>query len=135
MQAQARQLAADWAAQNSFEGRMAFLVKLGRTLAPLAQEDKTAANEVKGCESQTWLKVSLVNGQLVLGGDSQARIVKGLVALLLAPYQGLTPAQARAVDARGWFAQLGLSQYLSPSRANGLAAMLERLEQQLAELG
>ncbi|WP_341501967.1 SufE family protein [Gallaecimonas sp. GXIMD4217] len=134
MENRANKLAEDWALQKSFEARMAFLVKLGRTLAPLAAEDKTGENEVRGCESRTWLKVELKQGRLALAGDSEARIVKGLMALLLSPYQGQSPQQARGFDARSWFAELGLSQYLSPSRASGLAAMLDRLEERLDEL-
>ncbi|WP_115719680.1 SufE family protein [Gallaecimonas mangrovi] len=119
----------DFANEKHFEGRTRFLLSLARTLPRLA--DKTGAQEVHGCEAKTWLKVDMIDGQLALSGDSEARIVKGLMALLFSLYQGKSLDEARHIDARTEFEKAGLAQFLSPSRNNGLYAMLAEIHSEL----
>ncbi|WKE64820.1 SufE family protein [Gallaecimonas kandeliae] len=119
----------DFAAEKHFEGRTRFLLGLARSLPRL--DDKHPEDEVSGCEARTWLRVDVADGKLALRGDSEARIVKGLMALLFSLYQGQALADARHVDARAEFEQVGLEQFLSPSRANGLYAMLAKIHGEL----
>lgn len=120
----------DFAAEKHFEGRTRFLLSLARTLPLL--DSKSANDEVSGCEAKTWLHLDTSTGRVNLRGDSEARIVKGLMALLFSLFEGLPVKDAKAVDARQAFEQAGLARFLSPSRSNGLYAMLERIEQGLA---
>ena len=85
------------------------------------------ANLVQGCESLVWLVGRLQDGHWQFAASSEARMIRGLVALLLARVNGLSADQLQAVDLPGWFNQLGLSRQLSPSRSNGLNAVLQRM--------
>jgi cysteine desulfuration protein SufE len=84
---------------------------------------------VEGCASQVWLMQRVENGHLHFQGDSDALIVKGLVAIIIALFDGLTPDEVLAVDALGELARLGLDQHLSQQRSNGLRAMVQRIRQ------
>lgn len=119
----------DFAAERHFEGRTRFLLGLARSLPALA--DRLPEDQVSGCEAKTWLRVAVVDDKLDLHGDSEARIVKGLMALLFSLYQGQPLALARHIDARAEFERVGLAQFLSPSRANGLYAMLAKIHGEL----
>ena len=110
---------------DEWDDRYRYLIELGRTLEPLPKEAYADANKVRGCASQVWLDVQVAqdqNGQklLMLRGDSDAHIVRGLVALVLALYSGRSPAEIIATDAQPLFAKLGLEHHLTPQRANGL---------------
>ncbi|RTL68832.1 MAG: SufE family protein, partial [Hyphomicrobiales bacterium] len=104
---------------------------LGKALPPLPDELRTDANKVRGCASQVWLATNLAEGPggkvFDLKGDSDALIVRGLVAILFALYQGASPQQALAIDAQGEFGRLGLKEHLTPQRSNGFASMVERI--------
>ncbi|AZF09512.1 Sulfur acceptor protein CsdE [Pseudomonas sp. R2-37-08W] len=114
---------------GSWEQRARMLMQWGERLPALADEDKVDANLVQGCESLVWLVGHLHNGHWQFAASSEARMIRGLVALLLARVNGLSAAELQAVDLPGWFAQLGLSRQLSPSRSNGLNAVLQRMRE------
>ncbi|WP_028622565.1 SufE family protein [Pseudomonas sp. Ant30-3] len=112
-----------------WEQRARLLMQWGDRLSALSDADKVEANRVHGCESQVWLVGSLVDGHWQFTADSDARLIRGLVALLLARVNGLSASELRTVDLPEWFAQLGLSRQLSPSRSNGLNAVLQRMNE------
>lgn len=114
-------------AVGSWEQRARMLMQWGERLPPLTDADKIDANLVQGCESLVWLVGHLEDGHWQFAASSDARMIRGLVALLLARVNGLSAAQLQAVDLPEWFAQLGLSRQLSPSRSNGLNAVLLRM--------
>lgn len=116
-------------AVGSWEQRARMLMQWGERLPALADEDKVDANLVQGCESLVWLVGCLENGHWQFAASSDARMIRGLVALLLARVNGLSAAKLQAVDLPDWFSQLGLSRQLSPSRSNGLNAVLQRMRE------
>lgn len=114
-------------AVGSWEQRARLLMQWGERLPALATEDKVDANLVQGCESLVWLVGRLREGHWQFAASSDARLIRGLVALLLARVNGLSADALQAVDLPDWFSQLGLSRQLSPSRSNGLNAVLQRM--------
>ncbi|AZE53618.1 Sulfur acceptor protein CsdE [Pseudomonas synxantha] len=114
-------------AVGSWEQRARMLMQWGERLPVLADDKKIDANLVQGCESLVWLVGRLQDGHWQFAASSEARMIRGLVALLLARVNGLSADQLQAVDLPGWFNQLGLSRQLSPSRSNGLNAVLQRM--------
>lgn len=114
-------------AVGSWEQRARMLMQWGERLPALADDDKVDANLVQGCESLVWLVGRLENGYWQFAASSDARMIRGLVALLLARVNGLSTAELQGVDLPDWFNQLGLSRQLSPSRSNGLNAVLQRM--------
>ncbi|KLK92735.1 cysteine desufuration protein SufE [Microvirga vignae] len=116
---------------DDWEERYRYVIELGRMMEPLPEEAHTEANKVKGCASQVWLETRLdqSNGRPVLNliGDSDAHIVRGLVALMIALYNGKTPEEALSTDALGLFKELGLAEHLTPQRSNGVRSMVERI--------
>ena len=124
-------IAADFALLDDWEDRYRYVIELGKALPDLPEALRTEDNKVRGCASQVWLATDLAPGPqgqvFALQGDSDALIVRGLVAILLALYQGKTPEEALAVDAQGAFARLGLKEHLTPQRSNGFASMVERI--------
>lgn len=117
------QAAAGW------EQRARLLMQWGDRLPALNEADKTDANRVHGCESQVWLIGALQDGQWQFAASSDARLIRGLVALLLVRVNGLSAQELQQVDLPDWFNQLGLSRQLSPSRSNGLNAVLQRMNE------
>ncbi|TXG81501.1 MAG: SufE family protein [Sphingomonadales bacterium] len=125
---------ADLALFDDWEDRYRALIDLGRTLEPLPEAARNEANKVRGCSSQVWLTAEpAAGGALHLRGDSDAHIVRGLVALLFLLYQDRTPDEIRGIDARARLAELGLAGHLSPTRTNGLYSMVERIRAMAAE--
>ncbi|MCD7040685.1 SufE family protein [Pseudomonas sp. MAFF 311095] len=114
---------------GSWEQRARMLMQWGERLPALAAEDNVDANLVQGCESQVWLMGRLQDGHWQFAASSDARMIRGLVALLLARVNGLSAAELLAVDLPDWFNQLGLFRQLSPSRSNGLNAVLQRMRE------
>ncbi|MBX2802948.1 MAG: SufE family protein [Myxococcales bacterium] len=113
---------------DGWEDRYAYLIDLGRKLPPLDDAHKTDANKVRGCMSQVWfVQREDAEGRLRWDGDSDATIVRGLIAVLQVLYSGTTPDEARAVDVQGIFDRIGLGGHLSANRRNGFFAMVERL--------
>ncbi|TWD49424.1 SufE family protein [Pseudomonas sp. SJZ131] len=113
----------------SWEQRARLLMQWGERLPALSDADKVDANRVHGCESQVWLVGALRDGHWQFAASSDARLIRGLVALLLARVNGLSADELRQVDLPQWFNQLGLSRQLSPSRSNGLNAVLQRMNE------
>ncbi|BBN81788.1 hypothetical protein PA25_17730 [Pseudoalteromonas sp. A25] len=103
---------------------------LGKQLPPLPEVLKTDLAKVTGCESNVWLHIELDEQQqhLLLVGDSDTRIVKGLLAIVLSMYSGLTPSEAKKINAYTEFEALGLIKHLSPSRGNGIKAIVDTIQ-------
>ncbi|TVQ89246.1 MAG: SufE family protein [Deltaproteobacteria bacterium] len=112
---------------DDWEDRYAYLIELGRKLPPFDPADQIEANRVRGCVSRVWLTHERRDGRLYFKADSDAFIVKGLVAILVGLYSGRTPEQIRQVPIEQLFEQLGLSAHLTPSRRNGFFSMVARM--------
>ncbi|HHL22769.1 MAG TPA: SufE family protein [Aliiroseovarius sp.] len=123
----------DFAFLDDWEDRYGLVIDLGRAMAPMDAALKVPATKVEGCMSQVWLHPEIENGVFHFQGDSDALIVRGLIALLHALYDGLPVAEAAKVDARAELARLGLTDHLSAQRSNGLRAMVDRLRALAAE--
>ena len=123
-----RQLAETFELLGEWEERYRYIIDLGRDLERLSPAERIDQNKVRGCASQVWLVTTRqADGTLSFRGDSDAHIVRGLIAILLDFYNGRTPAEIIRFDAALAFARLGLKTALSRQRANGLASMVERI--------
>jgi cysteine desulfuration protein SufE len=117
---------------DQWDDRYRYVIELGRTLAPLPDSAHSEANKVQGCASQVWM-VTHVNPDggagpiLTFDGDSDAHIVRGLIAILVALYSGKTAREILATDALALFDRMGLRENLTPQRSNGLRSMVERI--------
>jgi cysteine desulfuration protein SufE len=123
---------ADFALLDDWEDKYRYVIELGKALPAFDDADRSAANKVRGCVSQVWLATdwpSRADGvsALAMRGDSDAHIVRGLVAILIALYEGRTAQDVLDTDARAIFAELGLSDHLTAQRSNGLNSMVERI--------
>ena len=117
---------------EEWDDRYRYLIELGRALPPLPDAARNDANKVQGCASQVWLATSMKpNGDagplLTFVGDSDAHIVRGLIAVLFALYSGKNAKDILATDAVALFEQLGLRDHLTPQRSNGFRSMVERI--------
>ena len=113
---------------EGWEERYRYVIDLGKTLAPLTDAERSEANKVRGCASQVWLVTEpQADGGLGFRGDSDAHIVRGLIAILLRLFSGRRPAEILAFDAAAAFETLGLKGALSQQRSNGLASMVARI--------
>jgi len=123
-------LISDFALLDDWETRYTHVIELGKTLEPLAESERTPETKVQGCVSQVWLVTETDGGnppRLTFRGTSDAHIVRGLIAILFIMYNGKTPGEILAIDAKGLFEKLGLNDHLSPQRSNGLYAMVTRI--------
>ena len=111
----------------SWEDRYAHIISYGKTLAPYPEEHRTEAFKIKGCQSQVWLHPTIQDETIHLAADSDASIVKGIIAMLLYVYNDRTPAQILAMKP-DFIERIGLTQALSANRANGLSAMLKQIQ-------
>ncbi len=118
---------------DDWEDRYRHVIELGRAMPPLDDSFKVPAYKVEGCASQVWLRPMIEGGRFDFQGDSDAMIVRGLIAVLHALYAGLPVAEVPAVDAAAELARLGLNEHLSSQRSNGLRAMVERIRKTAAE--
>lgn len=125
------EILADFALLDEWEDRYRYIIELGRRLKPLPEADHSAANKVQGCVSQVWLTTKVeANGgvpRLTFVGDSDAHIVRGLIAILFTLYSGRTAEEILGVDAHETLSQLHLTEHLTPQRSNGLMAMVKRI--------
>jgi cysteine desulfuration protein SufE len=117
---------------DDWDDRYRYLIELGRELPPLAESAHNEANKVHGCASQVWLDTNVrPNGAdgpvLTFAGDSDAHIVRGLIAILFAVFSGKTARSILATDALALFEKMGLREHLTPQRSNGFRAMVERI--------
>jgi cysteine desulfuration protein SufE len=122
----------NFAALDDWDDRYRYLIELGRELPPLSQAAHNDVNKVQGCASQVWLDTTVrANGAsgpiLTFEGDSDAHIVRGLIAILFAIYSGKTARNILATDAVKLFESMGLREHLTPQRSNGFRSMVERI--------
>ncbi len=126
------QLREDFSYLDDWEDRYKHVIELGRALPAMPEALKSPATKVNGCASQVWIHSNVVQSadgpRLVLQGDSDALIVKGLIAVAFMVYAPLTAAEAATTDAVPIFADLGLKDHLTPQRSNGLASMVARIK-------
>lgn len=113
---------------DSWEDRYKYIIDLGRDLPPMPEALHTEDRLVRGCQSQVWIDTGLVEGRLQLAADSDAFIVKGLLGLVLAAYNNKAPADIVSFDIDAYFEQLDLLRHLSPTRGNGLRAVVKRIQ-------
>ncbi len=122
------ELAEEFSLLDDWEDRYRYIIDLGRSLQPLSESEHTEQNKVRGCASQVWLVTEPEDaGRLHFRGDSDAHIVRGLIAILLKLFSDRTPKEILEVDARGAYERLGLSGALTAQRSNGLFSMVERI--------
>jgi len=122
----------NFALLDDWDDRYRYVIELGRTLVPMPEAEHSAANKVQGCASQVWLSKQIDrsgSSEPVLKylGDSDAHIVRGLIAILLTLYSGRTPREILATDAIALLDEFGFREHLTPQRSNGLRAMVERI--------
>ena len=120
-------LLADFDLFDDWEDRYKYIIELGNTLEPLSAAEHCDDNKVPGCVSQVWLVTEKQSDTLRFRGDSDAHIVRGLVAILLDLYSDRPPADILAFDARAAFEKMGLGEHLTPQRSNGFYAMVQRI--------
>lgn len=113
---------------DDWEERYKYIIDLGRELPTLDASRRTDENIVRGCQSQVWLASQQRDGRLYFDADSDAFIVKGLLAVVLAAYNGKHPAEIVEFDIEQYFEKLNLLKHLSPTRGNGLRAMVKRIQ-------
>lgn len=118
---------------EDWEDRYAYLIELGKELPPMDPADKNDQTKVEGCMSQVWLKTNVDNGILTFVGESDAHIVRGLIAVLRIILSGKTKEEIRQTNVEDVFKQLGLESHLSPTRRNGFFAMVERIQSEAAK--
>ena len=122
----------NFAVLDDWDDRYRYVIELGRTLAPLPEAVRTETNKVQGCASQVWLGTSVepdraAGPTLSFVGDSDAHIVRGLIAILFALYSGKPAREILATDAVALFERLALREHLTPQRSNGFRSMVERI--------
>ena len=123
----------NFALLDEWDDRYRYVIELGRMLAPLPDEVRNESNKVQGCASQVWLGTTVKpNGTagptLTFVGDSDAHIVRGLIAILFALYSGKPARDILSTDAVALFERLGLREHLTPQRSNGFRSMVERIK-------
>jgi len=129
------EITANFALLDDWDDRYRYLIELGRTLEPLPEAARTEAHKVSGCASQVWLLTEIERDgpdepALRFTGDSDAHIVRGLIAILFAVYSGKLARQILAVDALALFDRLGLREHLTPQRSNGFKSMVGRIREE-----
>lgn len=118
---------------EDWEDRYAHVIDMGKAMAPLEDAFKVPATKVEGCASQVWLLPEIEGGVFRFRGDSDALIVRGIIAVLGALYNGVPVAEVTKIDAQAELGRLGLNEHLSAQRSNGLRAMVERIRKLATE--
>ncbi|MGC9385879.1 MAG: SufE family protein [Hydrogenovibrio sp.] len=116
---------------DNWKDRYRYLIDMGKTLPKMADENKTEANRIHGCQSQVWIHIDEKEGRLYMEAVSDATIVSGLIALLLKIYNGRTPEEIQAAPL-DFLAEIGLLQHLSANRSTGLYHMIKRIQAEAA---
>ena len=127
----------DFAFLDDWEDRYRYIIELGREMPPLAESDKNTANKVDGCASQVWLVSETTKTAAItmnFHGDSDAHIVRGLVAIITSAFSGKTPKEIDRLNADDLLKSLGLDAHLSQQRSNGLRAMVRRIKAEAAAI-
>jgi cysteine desulfuration protein SufE len=131
------EIVADFELLEDWEDRYRYVIELGRKLQPLPAPARNAANKVQGCVSQVWLATGVdqdsADPHLTFVGDSDAHIVRGLIAILFALYSGKAAKAILGIDANAVLSRLNLKEHLTPQRSNGLLAMVERIRKDARE--
>jgi len=127
------ELAEHFSLFDDWEDRYRYIIDLGKKMDPLPEEAKVPANKVEGCMSQVWL-IHAVDGagpgaRLTFQADSDAHIVRGLLAILLILFSGKTAGEITAIDADAELAKLDMDQHISPNRRNGVASVVKRIQE------
>lgn len=112
---------------DDWEDKYSYIIELGKNLEPLDEQYRTEEWKVRGCQSQVWLEPLLINNKLHFKGDSDAFIVKGLIAIVFMIYSDKTAQEIKEIAVEEIFAKLGLQEHLSPSRRNGLFSLVEKI--------
>ncbi|MDB6179753.1 SufE family protein [Paracoccus fistulariae] len=120
---------------DDWEDRYRHVIELGKAMPPMEEALKVPATKVEGCASQVWIMPAISDGRFDFHGDSDAMIVRGLIAVLHALYAGVPVQQIGRIDAPAELARLGLDEHLSSQRSNGLRAMVERIRLLAADAG
>ena len=119
----------------NWEEKYLYIIELGSRLPELAAEERRPGNIIQGCQSQVWIVMhQQPDGVITLEGDSDAAIVKGLIAIVFILYQQMTPQDIVAFDVRPWFEKMALAQHLTPSRSQGLEAMIRAIRNKASSL-
>ncbi|MBP3257738.1 MAG: SufE family protein [Bacteroidales bacterium] len=118
----------DFSLYEEWLDKYEYLIELGKSLEPFPEEKKTESRLIKGCQSRVWLDSELRDGRLFFTADSDAIITRGIISLLIGVYSGRTPEEI-AGDDFGFVQEIGLKENLSPTRANGLVSMIERIKE------
>ena len=118
----------DFAFLDDWEDRYMHVIEMGKALAPLTDAERSATNKVNGCVSQVWVVTEPQDGKLFYRGDSDAHIVKGLVAIVIQIFSGRKVQDIIDTDASAIMTELGLAEHLSQQRSNGLTAMIARIQ-------
>jgi len=126
----------DFELLDNWDDRYRYLIELGRKLPPFPEDQRSDRTKVQGCASQVWLVSTVTpdaaDPRLAFVGDSDAHIVRGLIAILLALYSGHTAREIGAIDPAAVFGRIGLKDHLTPQRSNGLRSMVERIRSDAA---
>ena len=117
----------DFSMYDEWLDKYEYLIELGKNLEPYPEENKTDDKLIKGCQSRVWLDSKLEDGKVFFKADSDAIITKGIISLLISVYSGRTPEEI-AEDDFGFIGEIGLKENLSPTRANGLVSMIEKIK-------
>ena len=119
----------------NWEEKYLYIIELGQRLPPLGEEEHNPQNTIQGCQSQVWIVMRQNDdGVIELQGDSDAAIVKGLIAVVFILYDQMTPQDIVSFDVRPWFEKMALTQHLTPSRSQGLEAMIRAIRAKAAAL-
>jgi len=119
----------------NWEEKYLYIIELGQRLPPLSPEAHIPENSIQGCQSQVWIIMHQNDaGVIELAGDSDAAIVKGLIAVVFTLYQQMSPQDIVAFDVRPWFEKMALTQHLTPSRSQGLEAMIRAIRTKAANI-
>lgn len=121
------QIIEEFAAFDDWTDKYALLIEMANELQPLDEKYKTKNNLIEGCQSRVWLQADRIDGKVVFQGDSDALIVKGIVALLIRTLSGHTPDEILSADLH-FINDVGLKEHLSPTRSNGLLALLKQMK-------
>jgi cysteine desulfuration protein SufE len=122
-----QEIISEFSAFNDWMDKYSYLIELGNNLSPMDEKYKTEQNIIRGCQSQVWVNAEFHDGKIIYKGESDALIVKGLVALILRVVDKQTPSDIINTDFH-FIDEIGLKEHLSPTRANGLLAMIKQIK-------
>ena len=114
---------------ENWEEKYQYVIDLGHKLEPLDESFKTEEWKIKGCQSQVWLVPQFAGGRIHFKGDSDAILVRGIIAIVLMIYNDKTPEEIKSIEVTEIFAKLGLEETLTPSRRNGMLSMVSKIKE------